>query len=312
MGRNDNETAITEFILLGLSSNPHTKLTLFGLFLLIYLITAVGNGLLILLAVVDPHLHTPMYFFLGNLSFLDICYTTSSIPQMLAHCLSVRPTMSYARCSAQMYISLFLGMTECLLLAMMSYDRWVAVCNPLRYMLIMNRKVCIAMATFSWGSSFLLILVPSLTTQASLCGHNIIDHFVCEIQAVLTLACSDTRSNQALMSATSIFTLLLPFGFIVVTYGRIIVAVLKMQSTENRNKAFSTCSSHLMVVAIFYGTAMSMYLQPPAKSSSDKGKYIAIFYGTITPMLNPLIYSLRNKDVKQAFWKVAGRKRYHS
>ncbi|XP_028559042.2 olfactory receptor 13H1-like [Podarcis muralis] len=309
MGRRENETTMTEFILLGLSSNPQTKIALFGLFLLIYLITVVGNGLLLLLAVVDPRLHTPMYFFLGNLSFLDICYTTSTIPQMLAHCLSAKTTISHSGCYAQMYISLFLGMTECFLLAMMSYDRWVAVCNPLRYNIIMSSNVCIAMATISWGSSFLLILVPSLTSQASLCGHNVINHITCEVQAMLKLACSDTSGNQVSMFATSILTLLLPFGFILVTYARIITTVLKMQSTENRAKAFSTCSSHLMVVTIFYGTAMSMYLQPQTKTSSDLDKYISLFYGTVTPMLNPLIYSLRNKDVKQAFRKVTGRKR---
>ncbi|XP_066483423.1 olfactory receptor 13H1-like [Tiliqua scincoides] len=310
MGRRVNETAVTEFILLGLSSNPHVKIALFGLFLTVYLITVVGNGLIVLLAVADPRLHTPMYFFLSNLSFLDICYTTSSIPQMLSHCLSAKPTISHARCFAQMYISLFLGMTECVLLAMMSYDRWVAVCNPLRYTLIMSKKVCVAMAAFSWGGSFLLILVPSLTGQASLCGHNVVNHFACEIQAMLKLACSDTRGNQIIMFATSILTLLLPFGFILVTYARIIATVLKMHSAENRTKAFSTCSSHLMVVVLFYGTAMSMYLRPKSRTSSNQDKFIAIFYGTITPMLNPLIYSLRNKDVKQAFWKVTGRKRY--
>lgn len=310
MGRRVNETAVTEFILLGLSSNTHVKIALFGLFLMVYLATVVGNGLIVLLAMADPRLHTPMYFFLSNLSFLDICYTTSSIPQMLSHCLSAKPTISHDRCFAQMYISLFLGMTECLLLAMMSYDRWVAVCNPLRYTIIMSKKVCIAMAVFSWGSSFLLVLLPSLTGQASLCGHNVVNHFACEIQAMLKLACSDTRSNQITMFATSILTLLLPFGFILVTYARIIITVLKMHSAENRTKAFSTCSSHLMVVALFYGTAMSMYLQPKSRATSDQDKFIAIFYGAVTPMLNPLIYSLRNKDVKQAFWKVTGRKRY--
>ncbi|XP_053120631.1 olfactory receptor 13H1-like [Hemicordylus capensis] len=310
MGRRDNETTVTEFILLGLSSNPRIKIALFGLFLIVYLITVLGNGLLVLLAMVDPRLHTPMYFFLGNLSVLDICYTTSSIPQMLTHCLSAKSTISYARCFAQMYISLFLGMTECLLLAMMSYDRWVAVCNPLRYTLIMSKKVCIAMASFSWGSSLLLVMIPSLTSQKSLCGHNILDHFACEVQVMLKLFCSYTRINQIVMFATSILTLLLPFGFILITYARIIAAVLKMHSAENRSKVFSTCSSHLMVVAIFYGTAMSMYLQPQTKASSNHDKFVAVFYGTITPMLNPLIYSLRNKDVKHAFWKLAWKKRY--
>uniref|UniRef100_A0A8D0GDF4 Olfactory receptor n=1 Tax=Sphenodon punctatus TaxID=8508 RepID=A0A8D0GDF4_SPHPU len=306
----DNESVVTDFILLGLSNHPRVKIVLFVLFSLLYLITLVGNGLLILLTTMDPRLHTPMYFFLSNLSFLDICYTTSTMPQMLVHCFSARPSISFGSCFAQMYISLYLGTTECLLLAAMAYDRWVAICNPLRYMLIMNKGVCVAIAAVCWGSAFLLTIVPSLAMPVRLCGPNIINHFLCEAVAVLKLVCSDTRNNQIVMFLTSVVTLLLPFGFILVTYTRILAAVLRMHSAENRAKAFSTCGSHITIVALFYGTAMFMYLRPQTKSSANQDKVIAVIYGAVTPMLNPLIYSLRNKDVKQVLRKVAGRKAY--
>ncbi|XP_006272371.1 olfactory receptor 13H1 [Alligator mississippiensis] len=306
MGGN-NDSLLTEFILLGLTSNPDMKIILFGLFLGIYLVTLIGNGLLILLTQVDPRLHTPMYFFLSNLSFLDICYTTSTVPQMLVHCLSKRTSISLIRCFTQMYISVFLGTTEFLLLAVMAYDRWVAIYNPLRYTIIMSNRVCFHLAAITWSSAFLLIAVPSLAMHPQFCGsNNIINHFVCEVQAMLKLACSDTSNNQIVMFVTSIFTLLLPFSFIFVTYARIITAVLRIRSAEGRAKAFSTCGSHLTVVTIFYGTTIFIYLQPPSKSSLEQEKVLGVFYGVAIPMMNPLIYSLRNKEVKAAFWKLAG------
>uniref|UniRef100_A0A8D0GK06 Olfactory receptor n=1 Tax=Sphenodon punctatus TaxID=8508 RepID=A0A8D0GK06_SPHPU len=311
MGGEDNMSLVTEFILLGASNHPRVKIAFFLLFLLLYLITLVGNGLLILLTKVDSRLHTPMYFFLSNLSFLDICFTTSTMPQILVHCFSARPSISFGRCFAQMYISMYLGMTECLLLAAMAYDRWVAICNPLRYMLIMNKDVCVAMAAVCWGSAFLLTIVPSLAMPVRLCGPNIINHFACEALAVLKLVCSDTRNNQIVIFVTSSLGLVLPFSFILVTYTRIMAAVMRMHSVDGRAKAFSTCGSHLIVVVIFYGTAMFMYLRPQSKSSSDQDKIISVFYGSVTPMLNPLIYSLRNKDVKQALKKLTGGEEYH-
>ncbi|KYO48511.1 olfactory receptor 13H1 [Alligator mississippiensis] len=309
MGGN-NDSIVTEFILLGLSQSPPVKITLFVLFLIIYLVTVVGNGLLILLTRVDSQLHTPMYFFLSNLSFIDICYTTSTVPQMLIHCLSKKLSISLTRCFTQMYISLFLGMSECLLLAVMAYDRWVAICKPLLYTLIMNKRVCSCLAAITWSTAFLLTTVPSLTMQAHLCGSNVVNHFVCEIQAMLKPACSDTHNNQIMMFATSILTLLMPFAFILITYTHIGVAVLRIRSASGRIKAFSTCASHLTVVVIFYGTDIFMYLGPQSKSSSDQGKVIGVFYGIVTPLLNPLICSLRNKDVKGALRKLAGRKSY--
>nr|XP_056705764.1 olfactory receptor 13H1-like [Euleptes europaea] len=303
-----NTTIVTEFVLVGLSRQPHVRAALFVLFLAMYAVTVAGNGIIVVLIVVDPHLHTPMYFFLSNLSFIDVCYSTTSVPQMLAHCFTDRPTIPLGRCFAQMSIALFLAVAECLLLAIMAYDRFVAICSPLRYSLIMSRKVCVVLAASLWFSSFLLTIVPFFSMQARLCGPNVVNHFKCELQAVLKLACSDTHASGVSMVITSVFTLLFPFAFILVTYGRIGVAVLSMRSAQGRGKALSTCGSHLAVVGIFYGTLLAMYLRPQTKSFTDREKVVAIFYGVVTPMVNPVIYSLRNRDVKGALWRVMGKK----
>ncbi|XP_060135765.1 olfactory receptor 13H1-like [Zootoca vivipara] len=297
----DNETTPETFLLTGLSSQPLMRKVLFVVFLFLYLMTLIGNGLIVLLIVADPHLLTPMYFFIGNLSLLDICYTTSTVPQMLALSFTDRPTISNARCFAQMCISLFLGTTECILLAAMAYDRFVAICMPLHYTLIMNRRLCGCLAVSSWVLASLLTLVPSFTMKIKLCGHNVINHFACEVQAVVKLACSDISAE------ISVFTLLVPFAFILLTYVCISLAVLRIRSAQRWSKALSTCGSHLTVVGIFYGTAMAMYLRSPGRSS-NQDKFVAVFYAMVTPMLNPLIYSLRNKDVKGALWRVMGRK----
>ncbi|XP_050783575.1 olfactory receptor 13H1-like [Gopherus flavomarginatus] len=304
----DNDSVVTEFILVGISGGPHVKFTLFGFLFAIYLLTLVGNTLLILLTRVDLRLHTPMYFFLSNLSFLDICYITINVPQLMVHCLSKRPSISLGRCLAQMYISRFLGITECLLLAVMAYDRWVAICKPLSYTLVMSNRVCLQLAAMSWSGSFLLCLSDFLAKQPHFCGPNFINHFACELQSMLKLACSDTHSNQIVMISTSVLVLLVPFSFILVAYVHIIVAVLRIHSTQGRTKAFSTCASHITVMALFYGAAIFVYLRPQSKSSADQDKYISLFYGAVTPVLNPLIYSLRNKDVKEALRKLAGAK----
>ncbi|XP_006015079.1 olfactory receptor 13H1-like [Alligator sinensis] len=295
----DNEMLVGKFILLGLSLHPQAKVPFFSLLLIFYIVTLLGNGLIVLLIMADHQLHTPMYFFLSNLSFLDICYSTSSIPQILAYSFVEKPTVSYKTCFTQGYISLYLGMTECLLLAVMAYDRFVAICNPLHYPLIINRKVCIQLAAVSWASALLLTLVPALMKPKRFCRH-IINHFVCELQALLKLVCSDIHNNEIATWVSGQLVLVGPFLFILVTYLRVGLAVLRIRSTQGRSKAFSTCGSHLAVVSIFYGTAMFMYLRPQSKSTADQDKMISVFYGALTPMLNPLIYSLRNKDVKGA------------
>ncbi|XP_006015085.1 olfactory receptor 13H1-like [Alligator sinensis] len=303
-----NKSLVTEFILVGLSNYPWAQAMFFWLLLLIYLVTLLGNGLILAMIWADPQLHTPMYFFLSNLSFLDICYSSISAPQMLANCFRDRPTISFANCYTQMMVSLYLGVTECLLLAVMAYDRFVAICKPLRYTLIMSRRVCIQMVVSAWTSAFLLTVIPTFAFPLQFCGPNIINHFSCEALAMLKLACSDTHLNLIVMFSSGVLTLLMPFTFILVTYIRIGMVMLRIRSAQGRSRAVSTCSSHMTVVSIFYGTAISMYIRPQAKSASDQDKLIAVFYGLVTPMLNPLIYSLRNKDVQRALRKMAGNK----
>ncbi|XP_054859781.1 olfactory receptor 13H1-like [Eublepharis macularius] len=303
----DNTTTVTEFVLVGLSRQPRVRTALFVLFLFIYAVTIAGNGLIVVLIAVDSHLHTPMYFFLSNLSFIDVCYVTNSVPQMLAHCFKDKPIIPLGNCLAQMNIAVFLGVSECLLLAVMAYDRFVAICSPLHYSLIMNRRVCLMLAVGLWIISFLLTIIPYLSMPARFCGRSVLNHFSCEVQAVLKLVCSDTHASGLSMLITSVFTLLFPFAFILVTYVRIGLAVLRIRSAQGRGKALSTCGSHLTVVGIFYGTALAAYLKPQAKTFTDTDKIVAVFYGVVTPMLNPLIYSLRNKDVKGALWRLVGR-----
>ncbi|XP_054859778.1 olfactory receptor 13H1-like [Eublepharis macularius] len=303
-----NATMVTEFILLGISDYPEAQMVMFVVFLIFYLATIFGNSLLIVLIIRSPLLHTPMYFFLCNLSFLDIFYTTSSIPQTLVNCFFRRPTISYIRCITEMYVSLFLGIAECFLLAVMAYDRFAAVCNPLHYTTIMSWKLCTQLAVTSWASAFMMTLIPRLLQPTQFCGHNVINHFTCELRVFLNLACSDIRMAETVIMINSVLVLALPFGFILVTYGRIGQAVLRIRSAEGRGKAFSTCGSHLVVVSIFYGSAISMYLRPHDKAFSNRDKIVSLFYGAVTPMLNPLIYSLRNKDVKGAFWRLLGKK----
>uniref|UniRef100_A0A8C8ZKX6 Olfactory receptor family 13 subfamily H member 1 n=1 Tax=Prolemur simus TaxID=1328070 RepID=A0A8C8ZKX6_PROSS len=300
----DNATALFEFLLIGISNYPEWRGTFFILVLITYLSTLLWNGLIIFLIHSDPHLHTPMYFFLSNLSFLDLCYGTASMPQALVHCFSTHPYLSYAQCLTQMSVSLALATAECLLLAAMAYDRVVAISNPLRYSVVMNGPVCIWLAATSWGASFVLTAMLILSLRLHFCGANVINHFVCEIVSLIKLACSDTSLNELMILITGIFTLLLPFGFVLLSYARIAAAVLRIRSAQGRLKAFSTCGSHLTVVIIFYGAAISMYIKPQSKSSPDQDKFISVFYGALTPMLNPLIYSLRNKDVKGAIRKV--------
>ncbi|XP_034861622.1 olfactory receptor 13H1-like [Mirounga angustirostris] len=274
----------------------------------VYLITLVGNSLIIVVVRVDGQLHSPVYFFLSNLSFLGICYSSNSVPFLLLSSLKDYPTISYISCYAQMTIALFLGMTESLFLAVMAYDRFIAISNPLCYTIIMNSRVCIQLALVTWASAFLLAIIPIIAIPAHFCGHNVINHFTCEVQALLKLTCSDSPVRLILGLVIGIFTLPLPFTFILISYTHIVVAVLRIHSAEARIKAFSTCGSHLTVVTIFYGTAIYIYPKPQSRESQDQGKIISAFYGIVTPMLNPLIYTLRNKDVKTALRKMMRKK----
>ena len=302
-----NQSSVTEFVLLGLSAHPKLEKTFFVLILSMYLVILLGNGVLILVTVSDSHLHTPMYFFLGNLSFLDICYTTSSVPLVLDGFLTPRKTIPFSACAIQMFLSFAMGATECVLLGMMAVDRYVAICNPLRYPVVMRKAVYVSMAASSWlaGGANSLVQI-SLAVQLPFCGDNVINHFICEILAVLKLACADISINVVSMGVANVIFLGVPVLFILVSYIFILTTILRIPSVEGRKKAFSTCSAHLTVVVIFYGTILFMYGKPKSKNplGADKqelaDKLISLFYGLLTPMLNPIIYSLRNKDVKAA------------
>ncbi|XP_070592190.1 olfactory receptor 13H1-like [Erythrolamprus reginae] len=302
-----NESLVTKFILIGLSEYPRTQIIFFWFLLMVYLISFLGNGLIIILIIADPRLHTPMYFFISVLSTVDFVLTNNALPEVLVNCFIYRPTISFSRCLVQMYMGLFLVIADCIILAVMAYDRWAAVCQPLYYTQIMSWKLCFYLVAMSVALAFTMTVVTMLLQPTDFCGHHIINHFACELQSVLKLACSNTVS-ELFMHIASLFLLLPPFGFIVVTYVRIGLAIRRIRSTHGRRKVFSTCSSHLAVVSVFYGTIMIMYLRPEGKSVSEKDKVISLAYGALTPMLNPLIYSLRNKDVKAAFWKLVQRK----
>ncbi|XP_024067895.2 olfactory receptor 2D2-like [Terrapene carolina triunguis] len=304
----ENRTSVSEFILVGLSGRPRTQRLLFAAILATYLATLAGNLLIVGLVRADSRLHTPMYFFLSHLSFLEICYTSCTIPQALAHLLTRSKSIPFARCAAQMYLALSLGSTEAILLAAMAYDRFVAVCWPLRYAALMGRGRCWALALSSWAAGFLLSVVnAAFTLRLPFCGPNRVNHFFCELPVVLELACADTRLTEAVVFGAAVLILLLPLAVILASYGLILASVLWGQVAAGRRKAFSTCASHLAVVAIFYGTVISMYMRPRSGAASDRDKHIAVFYIVVTPALNPLIYTLRNKEVKGAVAKLMHR-----
>uniref|UniRef100_A0A8C3RTM5 Olfactory receptor n=1 Tax=Chelydra serpentina TaxID=8475 RepID=A0A8C3RTM5_CHESE len=296
-----NQTFITEFILLGFGSLPELQNFLFLLFLVIYMVTMVGNILIIVLVVADQHLHTPMYFFLGNLSCLEICYSSTILPRVLASLLTGDRTISVSGCIMQFY---WFVTTECYLLAVMSYDRYLAICKPLHYVTRMNGRFCIQLAAGSWLSSFIVLtILICLVSQLAFCGPNEIDHFFCDLTPVINLSCSDT---SVVTLATLIFSSLdtvPPFLLTLTSYVYIISTILRIPSTTGRQKAFSTCSSHLIVVTIFYGTLMIVYMLPNTGALRAPNKVFSVFYTVLTPLINPLIYSLKNKEVREALRK---------
>ena len=299
--RTGNLTSVSEFFLLGLSDDSELQPLLCVLFLSMYLVTVLGNLLIILAVTSDPHLHTPMYFFLSNLSFMDLCLTTCTVPQTLANFKGKDKTITYGGCVTQLFIALGLGGVECVLLSVMAYDRYVAVCRPLHYMVIVHPQLCLQLVVTAWLTGFgNSVVQTALTMTLPLCGKNQVDHFFCEVPVMLKLACTNTSVNEAEVFTVSTFFLVVPLSLILVSYGHITRAVLKIKSAQGRQKAFGTCGSHLMVVIIFFGTLISMYLQPPSSYSQDVNKSIALFYTLVTPLLNPLIYTLRNKEVKGA------------
>ncbi|XP_042540242.1 olfactory receptor 2W1-like [Dipodomys spectabilis] len=300
-----NHSALYNFFLLGFSDHPELEKILSGVVTIFYFIILVGNTAIILASLLDSHLHTPMYFFLSNLSFLDLCLTTSIIPQMLVNLWGPEKTISYVGCIIQLYAYMWLGSIECLLLAVMSYDRFTAICKPLHYFIIMDPQLCLKMIIMVWSVSLAnSVVLCSLTVNLPRCGNNILDHFLCELPAMVKIACVDTTMVEMSVFALGIVIVLTPLALILISYGYIAKAVLRMKSKAGRRKAVNTCGSHLTVVSMFYGTVIYMYLQPGNSASKDQGKFLTLFYTIITPSLNPLIYTLRNKDMKDALKKL--------
>ncbi|XP_020008807.2 olfactory receptor 2Y1B-like [Castor canadensis] len=297
------------FILVDFSDWPQLELTLFVFFSVFYSLTLFGNTTIIVLSRLHVSLHTPMYFFLCHLSFLDLCYTTSTVPQLLVNLSGLDRTISYGRCVAQLIISLSLGGTECVLLVVIALDCYAAVCHPLQYMTIMHPLLCQALAVASWlGGLVNSLSQTGLMMARPLCGHHL-SHFFCEMPVLLKLACVDTGGIEVKMFVARVMMVAIPAALILGFFVHIARAVLKVKSVVRHRKVFGICESHLLVVSLFYGSAIYTYLQPKGSYSESKGKFVALFYSIITPMLNPLIYTLRNKDVKGALWKVLGKGR---
>ncbi|XP_027627236.1 olfactory receptor 10 isoform X1 [Tupaia chinensis] len=297
------------FLLVGFSDWPQLELTLFVFILTFYFLTLIGNTTLIALSRLDVQLHTPMYFFLCHLSFLDLTFTTSSVPQLLINLHGLDHTISYGGCVAQLFFWLGLGSTESVLLVVMAFDRYAAVCRPLQYTAIMHPRLCQALALVSWAGGFANSLVQTgLMMAMPLCSHRL-NHFFCELPVLLKLSCKDVERTEAKMFISRAIIIVIPPALILGSYVHIARAVLKVRSEAGRRKAFGTCGSHLLVVSLFFGSAMYPHLQPSHGYSESKGKFVALFYTVVTPMLNPLIYTLRNKDVRGALRKVLGRGR---
>nr|XP_051711943.1 olfactory receptor 2W1-like [Oryctolagus cuniculus] len=300
-----NYSYLHVFILRGFSDHPRLEKILSGVVTVFYLTTLLGNTAIILASLLDSHLHTPMYYFLRNLSFLDLCFTTSIVPQMLVNLWGPDKTISYVGCVIQLYVCMWLGSIECLLLAVMSYDRFTAICKPLHYLVIMNPHLCLKMVITVWSISLAnSALLCTLTLNLPRCGNNLLDTFLCEVPAMVKIACVDTTTVEMSVFALGFVIVLTPLTLILTSYGYIAKAVLKMKSKAGQRKAVNTCGSHLTVVSIFYGTIIYMYLQPGNSASKDQGKFLTLFYTIITPSLNPLIYTLRNKDMKDALKKL--------
>ncbi|XP_076780636.1 olfactory receptor 8G50-like [Arvicanthis niloticus] len=308
-----NQSRVTEFIIAGLTDKPELQLPLFLLFLGIYLFTVLGNLGMIILIFLSSHLHTPMYFFLSSLSFIDFCYSTVIIPKMLVNFVTEKNIISYPECMTQLYCFIALVISECHMLSAMAYDRYVAICNPLRYNVTMSYQVCFWMIGGVYCIGFAEATVHTVCMLRVLfCKANVVNHFFCDLLPLLQLACSSTFVNEVVLLCLSTFNFCVPTLTILSSYGFIITRIIRIKSTDGRLKAFSTCSSHFSSVAVFFGSLGFMYFQPSSVSSKDQGKVSSVFYTTVVPMLNPLIYSLRNKDVKLALHKLLRKKTFHT
>ncbi|EDL89106.1 rCG29329 [Rattus norvegicus] len=297
-----NHSSVTKFILLGLTNDANLQAVLFLFLLLTYILSVMGNSAIILLTLLDYRLQTPMYFFLRNFAFLEISFTSVFVPKMLINIGTGDKTISFAGCFTQYFFAILLGATEFYLLAVMSYDRYVAICRPLHYTTVMNRKLCFQLVLSSWLSGFIVVVVPhAMTLQLPFCASNIINHYCCDYTILLHLSCSDTHFIEViqflLATVTLIFTLLL----VVLSYTYIIKTILRIPCIQQRKKAFSTCSSHMIVVSLSYGSCIFMYINPSFKDAANFNKRVAVLNTSVAPLLNPFIYTLRNKQVKIAF-----------
>ncbi|XP_068942821.1 olfactory receptor 7A10-like [Petaurus breviceps papuanus] len=300
----ENQTQVSEFLLLGLSEKPEQQLPLFGLFLGIYVVTVVGNLAIMLAIGSDSHLHTPMYFFLSNLSFVDLCLVSTTVPKMLLNILTHSKVISHAGCLTQMYFFTIFAFLDNFLLTVMAYDRFVAICHPLHYVTIMNPRICCLLVLISWTISLLNSTLHTLMlTRLSFCREHELDHFFCEISQVIKLSCSDPLINDIVVHFAAGLLGILPLTGIFFSYAQICLSLLRIPSPGGKYKAFSTCGSHLCVVSLFYGTGLGVYLSSSA-THSWKTSVASVMYSVVTPMLNPFIYSLRNKDIKDAMRRV--------
>uniref|UniRef100_A0A8D1NV94 Olfactory receptor n=1 Tax=Sus scrofa TaxID=9823 RepID=A0A8D1NV94_PIG len=305
-----NKSWIAEFILVGFQLTEEMELLLFGIFSLLYIFNLLANGIILGLICLDPRLHSPMYYFLSHLAIIDMSYASSNLPNLLANLLNHKKTISFILCTLQMIFNLSFASIECLILVVMSYDRYMAICHPLQYTVIMNWRVCTVLAIASWACGFFLALVQViLLLRLSFCGLQQVNHFFCEIRSVLKLACGNTWINEIFLFADGVFILVGPLSLMLVSYVHILWAILKIQSKEGRKKAFSTCSSHLCVVGFYFGIAMMVYLVPDNNQREEQQKILFLFYTLFNPLLNPLVYSLRNSQVKSAFHRVLQKKR---
>nr|XP_006996211.1 olfactory receptor 6C2-like [Peromyscus maniculatus bairdii] len=297
-----NRTTITTFILLGLTDDPKLQVLIFVFLFLTYMLSVAGNLTIITLTLLDPHLKTPMYFFLRNFSFLEVSFTTVCIPRFLHMMATGDNTVTYNACATQLFFVVLFGATEFFLLAAMSYDRYVAICKPLHYTTIMNNRVCTVLVLSCWCAGLLIILPPlGIGLQLEFCDSNVIDHFGCDASPILQITCSDTVFIEKIVLAFAILTLIITLVCVVLSYTYIIKTILKFPSAQQRKKAFSTCSSHMIVVSITYGSCIFIYIKPSAKEGVAINKVVSVLTTSVAPLLNPFIYTLRNKQVKEAF-----------
>ncbi|XP_057342736.1 olfactory receptor 6C74-like isoform X1 [Manis pentadactyla] len=304
----ENHTRVTVFILTGLTEDPQLEMVLFTFLLLTYLLSITGNLIIITLTLLDTHLKTPMYFFLRNFSFLEISYTTTCIPKLLVMMATGDKTISYNSCAAQVFFAFLLGASEFYLLAAMSYDRYVAICKPLHYTVIMSTKICTQLVFCCWLAGFFVILPPLLLgLNIDFCDSNTIDHFYCDTTPLLQISCSDTQLFETMGFVSAVMTLLVTLAMVIVSYTYIAITILKIPSANQRKKAFSTCSSHMIVISLSYGSCIFMYVKPSVKQRVSFSKGIAVLNTSVAPLLNPFIYTLRNQQVKKSFMNMIHR-----